>query len=867
MVASQRSKNSNNYSSCVDALLLPVVIRRNSAVVCHRSLSHNISSLTATKEQLVQGKMVSILRGSPTSETTLLVVMAKIPFLMACILSVASSFSPPGIPIARSTASKLKISTSHNLNLLTLHLSDENSNNEADDSPKSEGDDDDSDFPEWVRGLRQWPLYPSKTSSLQVKGEEERLAREVLEEPSIENRAADSASPLANLINVEALLMANGVEETMQNNPEDIAVFDLDSAKLLDTETANGTAAPPSFLTTPPSFLTNLQEFRDWNNVVYNLQKSVAGITETATETSSAALGSATELILKEATARLEYIVSEVSTAISPQTVQDLVLRAGRTLSINEGAANDLVEAAEKLAREQGLDVREAADRARDTTKSTAEFVNTANALLIAGYARKDTEENICVPEKDASPLFEGFESARLVAECDRKVAINKAAEMGSLCGAIYQDTVPRTHQLGHSIVANGTTANVLWMVTDSIEYEESFKRGGKKDKEPFLARTITIRGFDASDEGVDREELLNDICTASPESLGKGVLVHSGLLKLARAIYTDVIPYIDNTAPTHKILMNGHSVGGSLSILLLLLLVQDRGSDFVNDQVARVYSFGSPPIATTIDDPALEPTVAGYDVTSSSEESSEAEEQILDVEKEPYPSGSVLERFGLPTHIVYGYVQPWDPIARLFSEIDPLYPLLGDLGEDGKTLYASGPPRTLRPITRAIISAWEGWPRFRDNFRETVSQTYTSVGVQHVLLSEPVRYLSDRLVAVDVQIPPIDTVLRISSEELLPALTTIFPLDVFGISFVPTAIRSFIHHFYPAYSFPIVDYADSEQRRSVPPELNKSEKEDYVQKIKDIEKQLKPALRDDKDGESGDEAMSPLQWLPFPRK
>lgn len=42
-----------------------------------------------------------------------------------------------------------------------------------------------------------------------------------------------------------------------------------------------------------------------------------------------------------------------------------------------------------------------------------------------------------------------------------------------------------------------------------------------------------------------------------------------------------------------------------------------------------------------------------------------------------------ILDAFDLPHDIVYGYNQPWDPIVRLFSEYDPLYPLIDDLGED----------------------------------------------------------------------------------------------------------------------------------------------------------------------------------------
>lgn len=144
----------------------------------------------------------------------------------------------------------------------------------------------------------------------------------------------------------------------------------------------------------------------------------------------------------------------------------------------------------------------------------------------------------------------------------------------------------------------------------------------------------------------------------------------------------------------------------------------------------------------------------------------------------------------------------------RLFSPIDALYPLLGDLGKDGVTLYASGPPRSLRTILRPIVESWEGWPYFRDNFRSCASQNFTTVGVQHILLPEALRYLSDRVVGANVGVPPVEAVLRISSTELLPGLQQVFPMDVFQISFIPAAIRGFIHHFYPAYGDPFVEHA-----------------------------------------------------------
>jgi hypothetical protein len=167
-----------------------------------------------------------------------------------------------------------------------------------------------------------------------------------------------------------------------------------------------------------------------------------------------------------------------------------------------------------------------------------------------------------------------------------------------------------------------------------------------------------------------------------------------------------------------------------------------------------------------------------------------------------------ILDQFGLPAKLVYGSVQPWDPIPRLFSPIDGLYPLVDDLGEDGKTLYASGPARTLRYVTRALIDAWEGWPRYRDMLKAAGKQYYQHIGTQHIILPEPVRFVTDRFVNVNVNVPEVDEIVRLAPSELYKALDTLFPLDVFELSYLTSAIRGFVHHFYPAYDSPLVDYA-----------------------------------------------------------
>jgi hypothetical protein len=89
------------------------------------------------------------------------------------------------------------------------------------------------------------------------------------------------------------------------------------------------------------------------------------------------------------------------------------------------------------------------------------------------------------------------------------------------------------------------------------------------------------------------------------------------------------------------------------------------------------------------------------------------------------------------------------------------------------------------------------------------MGQSYRSVGKQFLLLPDPTRFLTDKLVSVNIPVPSINSILQVSSRELLPALNEVFLLDTFGISTVPVAIRSFVHHFYPAYLDPFVEYAE----------------------------------------------------------
>jgi Lipase (class 3) len=643
------------------------------------------------------------------------------------------------------------------------------------------------DFSSWiVSNFKQWPLLNSgdgvdsncNTSfALDEFLNAETLGRNVSEASSY------LRSPLSQVFNIETLIQM----------------------------LVPSVLSPTSTMSTTPA--KNVMNWSAWDDNILSVNTVAASIAQST--------GKSADSIIKQTVARIETMVTDASSAVSPETVVALIRKASELtrLSPSTNTINGSSSIADPTLPSAPIDALSTVESSnpvaavRETTITYASsLLSIADGLFRKGYVNGDPvsakimkqsksdsyggTQSILkyVPKMTGSrALFDEFESVEEVNVLSSE--FTKAAEMGALAGAIYQETLPRTHSLRHTIVACNTTADVMWMVSDGIANRSSFVTTATKADEAFeqllLVRTITIRGFDASDESVDRERLLNRVCTANPVPLYKrsstelvrdGILVHSGLLSIAQEVYSDIKQYVNWTASSHRIVLNGHSIGGSIAILVLLLMIQDYGIDFVRNYVLQVYTFGSPPVS---------------------------------VMQHGAKHVDVLSAMDLPTDLVQGFVQPWDPIVRLFSVIDSLYPLVSDLGTDNCTPFANGPPRTLRPILKSIIVSWDGWPRFRDNYQGTANQNYTSLGVQHLLLPDPTRYLADRFLAVNIPVPPIETIVRISSDELYPALSSVFPLDVFEVSFVPQAIRSFVHHFYPAYGFPLVDYVKELQRRS----------------------------------------------------
>ena len=689
----------------------------------------------------------------------------------------------------------------------------------------------DNDFSAWiVSNLKQWPLLniesPSSSSS-QSQGTGSQLTDPSSMYESTSNASIPSSSNNNVWNDVGTLLLQSTMSTTSL-----LSFGNLSSP----SDTAASTIT--SYLRSPLSQVFNIESIvpllmqstttkdvetgKVDNPAILTSNTSMASLTmdsNLSTTISSTVKMTVTpaDSILKQATARIEAIVTEASTVVSSDTVMTLINKASELVRLS--SSSSLTNSATAMPvtnvtpivlsepmRSNKMPSQLPPSIVRDSvTTYAASILRIADGLLRKGYVDGDIVAKKLLQGRPSilkdvpivtgsQALFSDYQSVQELNTASYELV--KSSEMGALAGAIYEDTIPRTHALGQTIVARGTSADVTWMVSDSIANHTSFTTttDGECRRSPFLVRTITIRGFDASDESVDREQLLNQICTATPVQLWNntsqqqqqqqgqlhGILVHSGLLGIARVIYSDIKKYVDWTTSSDKIVLNGHSIGGSLAILLLMLIIQDYGIEYVRKKIVQVYTFGSPPVTGMRN-----------------------------------PNMNVVSALEIPSGLIQGFVQPWDPIVRLFTDIDALYPLVSDLGPDNTTPFANGPARALRPLLKSILVSWAGWPRFRDNFKGTAKQSYTSIGVQHIILPEPTRYLADRFLSVNIPVPPVETVVVISSDELYVALTTLFPLDVFEVSYVPQAIRSFVHHFYPAYGFPLVDYVKELQRRS----------------------------------------------------
>ena len=420
------------------------------------------------------------------------------------------------------------------------------------------------DFPAWLKALTRWNVSDTPRSSSDASAQPFGgspfdsfpfpIGSNRMNAGLLEVEMSPMVASLSGMVNVEALVAASN--ET--DDEIDLLIPEMNELKrTIDTLEANrgvnGRGVGQNTSMTLFSFLDNALRWDDFSkniqeltalipddsngmNVTFEEMVSMVPnndpfyeeldendqVVESSLRSNNAVTA---EKILQDATQQLESLISATSSAFSPSAFQSLILRASNALAIQDASGN-LTAAAYGMA------------------EYTTELVKFGNGVIVGGY----------------STLFRNYPSLRSIPVQQQRQKVIKAAEFATLSGAIYENTILNTHSVEHSIIAQGKTADIFWMVTDSIQYERDF--GKSSEKNPTLVRTFILRGYDASDEEVDREGLLNVICTASPVSILKNedtlVQVHEGMLSIAQELFRELESYIDMTSPSHKIVFTG---------------------------------------------------------------------------------------------------------------------------------------------------------------------------------------------------------------------------------------------------------------------------------------------------------------------
>ena len=421
------------------------------------------------------------------------------------------------------------------------------------------------DFPAWLKALTRWNVSDTPRSSSDASAQPFGgspfdsfpfpIGGNRMNAGLLEVEMSPMVASLSGMVNVEALVAASN--ET--DDEIDLLITEMNELKrTIDTLEANrgvnGRGVGQNTSMTLFSFLDNALRWDDFSkniqeltalipddsngmNVTFEEMVSMVPnndpfyeeldendqVVESSLRSNNAVTA---EKILQDATQQLESLISATSSAFSPSAFQSLILRASNALAIQDASGN-LTAAAYGMA------------------EYTTELVKFGNGVIVGGY----------------STLFRNYPSLRSIPVQQQRQKVIKAAEFATLSGAIYENTILNTHSVEHSIIAQGKTADIFWMVTDSIQYERDF--GKSSEKNPTLVRTFILRGYDASDEEVDREGLLNVICTASPVSILKNedtlVQVHEGMLSIAQELFRELESYIDMTSPSHKIVFTGY--------------------------------------------------------------------------------------------------------------------------------------------------------------------------------------------------------------------------------------------------------------------------------------------------------------------
>ena len=142
----------------------------------------------------------------------------------------------------------------------------------------------------------------------------------------------------------------------------------------------------------------------------------------------------------------------------------------------------------------------------------------------------------------------------------------------------------------GFVLRAEGVTSCTRWYVCDKVEREGG---GGGVTTQ----RWVVVRGAAWNNEAVDRVKLSYQISRAWPQPLHPAVpvVIHTGVAEMADEFWPEVSPWIASVPASAKMCFAGHSLGGSMAMLLMAWSQLRLGVDA--DRFAPLHTFGSPPV------------------------------------------------------------------------------------------------------------------------------------------------------------------------------------------------------------------------------------------------------------------------------
>jgi len=145
----------------------------------------------------------------------------------------------------------------------------------------------------------------------------------------------------------------------------------------------------------------------------------------------------------------------------------------------------------------------------------------------------------------------------------------------------------------------------------------------------------------------------------------------HSGIYETAEQLYPSLVPLVrDHLAahPSGRVCLTGHSLGGSLATVLMLLLVC-RG-ELPPAAVAPVYTFGAP--AVFLQAPGAPSTAACEGHAGSDQRAARIARVLGGSNAGPGPGaspteGGLLERLGLDSGAIHNVIMHRDLVPRIF--------------------------------------------------------------------------------------------------------------------------------------------------------------------------------------------------------